>query len=192
MIAMVYQITRLTIVYSTVYSGSDQRKHQSSASLAFEWGIYRWPVNSPHKWPVTRKMFPIDDVIMNHEIYGVRSTLNYRLRPVWKFLGPHCSCHNETMSNWHRLLEYLGCRKLFANDRQQKMGWLFFKRKLTLYRLKYPFTHVMTKIPNVVYFICSIRTVLLWFITTRDSEIAILFSIMAASEEADILTLPIF
>ena len=28
------------------------------------WGIHRWPVNSPHKWPVTRKMFPFDDVIM--------------------------------------------------------------------------------------------------------------------------------
>ena len=27
-------------------------------------GIHRWPVNSPHKWPVTRKMFPFDDVIM--------------------------------------------------------------------------------------------------------------------------------
>ena len=58
------QITSLTIVYSTVYSDADQRKHQSSASLAFVWGIHRWPVNSPHKWPVTRKMFPFDDVIM--------------------------------------------------------------------------------------------------------------------------------
>ena len=58
------QISSLTIVYSTVYSGTDQRKHQSSASLAFVRGIYRWPVNSPHKWPVTRKMFPFDDVIM--------------------------------------------------------------------------------------------------------------------------------
>ena len=46
------------------YSGADQRKHQSSASLAFVWGIHRWPVNSPHKWPVTRKMFPFDDVIV--------------------------------------------------------------------------------------------------------------------------------
>ena len=61
---MVSQITRLTIVYSTVYSGADQRKHQSSASLAFVWGIHRGPVNSPHKGPVTRKMFPFDDVIM--------------------------------------------------------------------------------------------------------------------------------
>ena len=40
------------------------RKHQSSASLAFVRGIHRGPVNSPHKWPVTRKMFPFDDVIM--------------------------------------------------------------------------------------------------------------------------------
>ena len=59
------QITSLTSVYSTVYSGADQSKHQSSASLAFVWGIHRGPVNSPHKWPVTRKMFPFDDVIMN-------------------------------------------------------------------------------------------------------------------------------
>ena len=59
------QITSLAIVYSTVYSDSiGQRKHQSSASLAFVRGIHRWPVNSPHKWPVTRKMLPFDDVIM--------------------------------------------------------------------------------------------------------------------------------
>ena len=58
------QITSLTIVYSTIYSGADQSKHQSSASLAFVWGIHRGPVNSPNKWPVTRKMFPFDDVIM--------------------------------------------------------------------------------------------------------------------------------
>ena len=58
------QITSLTSVYSTVYSGADQSKHQSSASLAFVWGIHRGPVNSPHKWPVTRKMSPFDDVIM--------------------------------------------------------------------------------------------------------------------------------
>ena len=55
--AMASQITSLTIVYSTVYSASDQRKHQSSASLAFVRGIHRSPANSPHKWPVTRKCF---------------------------------------------------------------------------------------------------------------------------------------
>ena len=68
------QITSLTIVYSIVYSGADQIKHQSSASLAFVWGIHRRPVNSPHKWPVTRKMFPFDDVIM---------TTFQRTAPTW-------------------------------------------------------------------------------------------------------------
>ena len=58
------QITSLTIVYLTVNSGTDQRKHQSSTSLAFVRGIHRRPVNFPHKGPVTRKMFPFDDVIM--------------------------------------------------------------------------------------------------------------------------------
>ena len=60
--AIASQIISLTIVYSTVYSGADQRKHQSSASLAFVRGIHRWPVNS------TRKMFPLDDVIMDSNL----------------------------------------------------------------------------------------------------------------------------
>ena len=67
------QITSLTIVKSTVYSGADQRKHQSSASLSFVREIHRKPVNSPHKGPVTRRMFPFDDVIMHrHLIYMSR------------------------------------------------------------------------------------------------------------------------
>ena len=61
---MASPITCLTLVYSTVYSGADQRKQQSSASLAFTRRIHRWPVNSPHIGPVTRKMFPFDDVII--------------------------------------------------------------------------------------------------------------------------------
>ena len=65
------QITSFMIVYSTVYSDADQRKHQSSASLAFVWGIHRGPVNSTHKWPVSREMFPFDDVIMWFCCWGV-------------------------------------------------------------------------------------------------------------------------
>ena len=61
---VVFEITSLTIVYSTVYSGTDQRKHQSFTSLAFVRGIFQWMVNSPHKEPVMWKMFPFDDVIM--------------------------------------------------------------------------------------------------------------------------------
>ena len=66
--AMVYQITSLTIAYSTVYSGADQRKHQSSAPVALVRRIHRLPVNSLHKGPVTRTMFPLDDVIMINEL----------------------------------------------------------------------------------------------------------------------------
>ena len=75
------QITSLTIVYSTVYSDADQRKHQSSASLAFVREIHRGPKNSPRKGPVTRKMFPFDDVIMNKPMVcreaSQNSTLSY-------------------------------------------------------------------------------------------------------------------
>ena len=64
MSVMASQITGLAIVCLTVYSGTDERKQHSPASLAFVRGIHRWPVNSPHKGPVTRKIFPFDDVIM--------------------------------------------------------------------------------------------------------------------------------
>ena len=59
MSAMASQITSLTIVYSTVYSGTDQRKLLVSALHAFVMGIYRSPVNSPHEGPVTRKKVSI-------------------------------------------------------------------------------------------------------------------------------------
>ena len=80
---MASQITSLTIVYSTVYSGADQRKHQSSASLAFVRGIHRGPVNSPHRWPVTRKMFPFDDVIMNSNAASDYKVTDFRFSLIW-------------------------------------------------------------------------------------------------------------
>ena len=61
MSAMASQITGVSVVCLTVYSGSDQRKHPSSALLALVRGIHRWPMNSPRKGPVTRKMSPFDD-----------------------------------------------------------------------------------------------------------------------------------
>ena len=89
------QITRLTSVYSTVYSGADQRKHQSSASLAFVLGIHRGPVNSPHKWPVRRKCFHLmtsscltsggtgawrsTDIIQGYDAATIRKTLGHKI-----------------------------------------------------------------------------------------------------------------
>ena len=64
MSTMASQITSLATVYSTIYLGANQRKHLSSASLAFVQGIHWWLVNSSHKGSVTRKMFPFDDVII--------------------------------------------------------------------------------------------------------------------------------
>ena len=63
MSVMVSQINGVSIVSSAVCWGANQRKHQSSASLAFVRGILRWPVDFHHKGPVTRTMFSSDDVI---------------------------------------------------------------------------------------------------------------------------------
>ena len=81
---MASQITSLVIIYSIVHAGAGQRKHQSSASLAFVRGIHRWPVNSLHKRPVTRKMFPFDVVIMDYN-------------------HPHVNIHDNICSSysWH-------------------------------------------------------------------------------------------
>ena len=128
MSAMASQITSLAIVYSTVSSGADQRKHQSSASLAFVRGIHRWPVNSPHKGPVTRKLFPYDDVIMgickiNH---GVHYVLDH---PCW--LSWHFNIHMKSVN-----LVLLITKNIFkspvANNRcclfwvvQARLSWCF-------------------------------------------------------------------
>ena len=91
MIAMASQITSLTIVYSTAYLGTDERKHQSPASLAFVRGIHRtgdrWIPRT--KWPVTRKMFPFDDVIMNIHIISGCGLIH-------RFV----SQHNQQSSKW--------------------------------------------------------------------------------------------
>ena len=88
MSAMASQITSLTIVYSIVYSGADQRNHQSSVSLTFVRRICRWPVNSPHKGPVTRKIFPFDDVIMSHNnLHGEGLSNIHQTPPYQRPLG---------------------------------------------------------------------------------------------------------
>ena len=87
------QNTRLMIVYSGVYSGANQRKYQSSTSLAFVWGIHQQPVDSPHKGPVTQKMFPFDDVIMklfyqtDRWLYWGRSSTLQGYLSISKFWG---------------------------------------------------------------------------------------------------------
>ena len=85
--AMASQITSLKSVYSTTYSGTHQSKHQSSASLAFMRGNHRWPVNSPHKGPVTWKIIPFDYVIMFFQCFAVSGTQLCHIDIVWYHIG---------------------------------------------------------------------------------------------------------
>ena len=118
------QITSLTIVYSTVYSGADQRKHQSSASLGFVRWIHRGSVNSPHKWPVTLKMFPFDDVIMILEWTSSMSFLaatkqlqehfflSVRLSVRHTFLTMFPSCyHHEIFRSYYQWQKWRPCKR---------------------------------------------------------------------------------
>ena len=94
---MASQITSLTIVYSTVYSGADHRKHQSSASLAFVWGIHRESVKFPHKGPVTRKMLPCDDVVMiSRKVYVSHVHICYN----WNDINCFFSWINSQLVNY--------------------------------------------------------------------------------------------
>ena len=79
------QVARSFDVFFSWINGwvnADQRKYQSSASLAFVRGIHRSPVNSPHKWPVTRKMFPFNCVILSPERISRKTSKLYESRLV--------------------------------------------------------------------------------------------------------------
>ena len=129
MAAKASQITSLTIVYSTVYFGADQRKHQSSASLAFVRAIHRWPVNSSHKWPVTRKMLPFDDVIMSYRSWnGLGTGKSGLVRQTHKYLFyasishgflfffiSHCHTHRVLCQIFPRGYCLIACPTLSVN-----------------------------------------------------------------------------
>ena len=71
---MASQITSLTIVYSTVNSAPIKENIKAPHHWP-SWGEFTgWPVNSPHKGPVTRKMLPFHDVIMKLVWDGCHST----------------------------------------------------------------------------------------------------------------------
>ena len=130
------QITSLTIVYSTIYSGADQSKHQSSASLAFVWGIHRGPVNSPHKWPVTRKMFPFDDVIMYFSWFlhwCNHTALFNKLLILLYFIYWNNSTQGNTYTNTHR------CRHMhvfiyWCDNIRNEASWIISSNRTKLTR----------------------------------------------------------
>ena len=108
MSAIVSQITGASIVYSAVCSGADQRKHQSSASLAFVRGIDQWPVNSSHKGPVTRKMFPFDDAIMTTNCRSWSTNVRILLTPTTKSQMAHVTLFFDLLTGkWSSPMGYI-------------------------------------------------------------------------------------
>ena len=100
MSTMASLINSLTIVYSTVYSDTDQRSHQSSASLSFVRAYHQWPVTSPHKGPVTWKMFPFDDIIMHIPLFVVlafKTEVIIRIKSVLVCYSYYFKSHNMSI-----------------------------------------------------------------------------------------------
>ena len=120
--AMAFQIASLTIVYSTVYSSTDQKNPSNSASLAFVRGIQQGPGNSPHKWPVTWKMFPFDDVIMklkekqDDNSHWWEETIHYailtRFTLLWRWI--------KKLSDWMLFCEFIA---ITIKCRLKKTQW---------------------------------------------------------------------
>ena len=88
---MASQITGVSLVCTTVCSGTDQRKHQSSASLAFVSGIHWWPVDSPHKGPVTRIFFSV--WWRHHDMQQ-----NNQVKAIWH--APYHTCFRHHTTEW--------------------------------------------------------------------------------------------
>ena len=143
------QITSLTIVYSIVYTSADQRKHQSSASLAFVRGIHRGPVNSPHKWPVTRKMLSFDDVIMIAVTKSERQGVSKRRQLNFYFFSTHNTLIRITAKKtsnlcitgplWREAL--VTGRIRLENGRQCGQGFMISSRGKAMWRCREPFDH---------------------------------------------------
>ena len=91
---MASQTTSLTIVHSSVYSGADKRKHQSSASLTFVRGIQPVTSEFPAQMASNAEMFPFDDVIMDDRHWsGPRAPRNEEA-----FWVRHKSCRFKTVN----------------------------------------------------------------------------------------------
>ena len=82
MSTMASQITSLTIVYWTVYSIPKSKKTSKLYVTGLR-GIHRWSVNSPHKGPLTRKMFPFDDLISVSKRGPRILPISFRLTSLW-------------------------------------------------------------------------------------------------------------
>ena len=109
MTTMASQITSLTVVYSTVYSDADQRKHQSSASLAIVWGIHR------DRWiPRTKGQLPENISIWwrHHDFARFLQALKKKKRWTKKWIINKCHLFCITgCADGRALLDYSDIRR---------------------------------------------------------------------------------
>ena len=148
MSAVASQITSLIIVYSTVYSGTDQSKHQSSATLAFVRGIHRSPVNSPLKGPGMRKMFPFDDVIMCMFLPVSSMSCLIHVTAVL-YICYTILCYKETFNCSSSLMWYCCCRVDFIS--LNPLHAKFFRGNINIYLHFMSFIHIdMTRVLKIL------------------------------------------
>ena len=133
---MASQTTGISFVCSNVCSGADQRKRQSSASLAFVRGIHRWLVNYPHKGPVTWKMFPFDDVIMCY-LYqpneplsssGISLVVKSSKGPISRFRHQRLRANYRHMDRQHHTIIWLIKRRAYQNDCPHNISYPYIER----------------------------------------------------------------
>ena len=150
--AIASQPISLTIVYLTVCSDADQRKHQSSASLVFVRGIHRGPVNSPHKWPVTAIFFlPFDDVIMPDTLHRRYSHFHKTWFANWwyknkmrasisswnKSMSEEISCISITLAQSYNVFHNLIMTSVFVHEQDEWDTQSMCENRLRSYIMAY-------------------------------------------------------
>ena len=127
---MATQIAGISIVYWSVSSGADQRKHRSSVPLAFVREIHHWPGNSQHKRPVKWKIFTFDDIIMfSHVTWRISSTIaamRHDRKCKYTFTFPEM---NSTQRLTHITCKFSDVRSLTC----QKTNIIFFRENDNLF-----------------------------------------------------------
>ena len=171
------KISSITIVYSTVYSGTEQRKYQSSASLAFLREIHRWPVNFLHKGPVTREILQFDDVIM-FDLYFPRycttreintkitAASAYKVRHSRLYIILYQTCHFRThmmlmSTSWEAITWANVCRDLchhMASLGYSEIRLSCLRAKLVSHKFCIPIKQKKNWIFYIIYYYTRIKS----------------------------------
>ena len=110
------------------------KKHQSSASLVFVRWIHRWPVNSPHKWPVRREMFPFVDAIM--ELMGSAQVIIFSGSGSWVRSTKHLCQSSRSHGNYVHLTTCNEIRSLKWSGHHCRIHFMYIRKIANTYKIK--------------------------------------------------------